>query len=108
MTDFKKYMVFNSSGSHEYDITKELIDEGEKITLYHSNTGSWTDNTKGKKILSIINDGNNIKFDKTIKTIDYSGLFELRLLLNFENKTDSNTLNHETYKIVEDIKLFEL
>lgn len=108
MNDKETYMVLDHEGVHEYDIVKELTDEGEKITLFRSNNPIWTEQAKGEKILSLFNDGNEIKFDRKFKSLDYAELFELRLLLNFEQQTDVNLLNRKKYRIIENKHLFEV
>jgi hypothetical protein len=108
MNDKQTYMVLNHEGVHEYDIVKELTDEGDKITLFRSNNPTWTEQAKGEKILSLVNDGNEIKFDRKFKSLDYSELFELRLLLNFEQQTDVCPINRKKYRIIENKHLFEV
>jgi hypothetical protein len=107
MKDKQTYMVLDHENVHEYDIVKEMTDEGEKITLFRSNNPTWTEQARGEKILSLVNDGNEIKFDRKFKSLDYSELFALRLLLNFEQQIDSNYLNRKKYRIIEDKTLFE-
>lgn len=106
--DKQTYMVLNHEGEHEYDIVKELTDEGEKITAYRSNSKIWYSHVRGEKIMSITNDGNGIKFDKKIKELDYEVLVVLRLLINFEHQTDANPINREKYRIIENKTLIEL
>lgn len=107
MNDKQKYMVFNHKDEHEYNILKEITDDGEKITLFRSNSSTWTDHSKGEKIMSLIDDGNAIKFDRKFKSLEYHELFELRLLLNFQNQTDDNPHNREKYRVIENKTLFE-
>jgi hypothetical protein len=102
------YMVLNHEGEHEYDIVKELTDEGEKITTYRSNSKIWYSHVRGEKIMSITNNGNGIKFDKKIKELDYGDLVVLRLLINFEHQTDANPVNGEKYRLIENKTLIEI
>jgi hypothetical protein len=101
-------MVLNHGGVHEYDIIKESTDEGEKITLLRSNNPTWVDDAKGEKIMSLVNNGDGINFDRKFESLDYAELFELRLLLNFEQQIDSNYLNRKKYRIIENKYLFEV
>ena len=64
--DKQTYMVLNHEGEHEYDIVKELTDEGEKITTYRSNSKIWCSHVRGEKIMSVTNNGNGIKFENKI------------------------------------------
>lgn len=105
----KKYLVLNSNGKHEYDITTQVTDNGELISLSYSINEMWSLNTRGKLILSMCNDGNGIVLSKEfLRKIDYSELVELRILLSFENYIDGNLLNKEKYKIVENTTICEI
>jgi len=108
MKDKQTYMLVDHEGVHEYDIVKEITDEGEKITLFRSNNDVWTDHAKGEKIMSLINNGNEINFDRDLKSLDYAELLELRLLLNFEQQTDDNHHNRKKFSVIENKTLFEL
>ena len=107
MKDKQIYMVLDHEGVHEYNIVKESTDKGEEITLFRSNNPTWTDHARGEKIMSLINDGNEITFDRMFISLDYAEFFELSLLLNFEQQIDNNSLNRKKYRIVEDKTLFE-
>jgi hypothetical protein len=107
MKDKQIYIVLDHKGVHEYDIVKESTDKGEEITLFRSNNPTWTEQSKGEKIMSLVNNGDGITFDRKFKSLDYAELFELRLLLNFEQQIDNNSLNRKKYRIVEDKTLFE-
>ena len=107
MKDKQTYMVLDHEGVHEYDIVKKSTDKGEEITLFRSNNSTWTEQAKGEKIMSLVNNGDGINFDRKFKSLDYTELFELRLLLNFEQQIDNNSLNRKKYRIVEDKTLFE-
>lgn len=107
MKDKQTYMVIDHEDIHEYDIVKELTDDGEKITLFRSNNPVWTSHARGERLLSLVNDGNGIKFDRKFKSLDYAELFELRLLLNFEQQTDDNPHNRKKYRVIENKTLFE-
>lgn len=107
MKDKQTYMVIDHEDIHEYDIVKELTDDGEKITLFRSNNPVWNSHARGERLLSLINNGDEIKFDRKFKSLDYAELFELRLLLNFEQQTDDNPHNRKKYRIIENKTLFE-
>jgi hypothetical protein len=106
--DKQTYMVLNHEGEHEYDIVKELTNEGEKITTYRSNSKIWYSHVRGEKIMSVTNNGNGIKFDKKIKELDYGDLVVLRLLINFEHQTDASPINKEKHRLIENKTLIEI
>jgi hypothetical protein len=100
----KNYFVSNVDGEHEYTITIEDTDDGVLTTLYRSKSTVWSESIRGEFILSMLNTGDGVKLNKKFKKLDYSELFELRLLLNFENKCDTD-LNRDSY-IVNEVNLF--
>lgn len=96
----EKYLIYDSQDTLEYIVIKKITDKGVKTTIYRSESGIWSQHAKGEKLLSIINDGSKIVFNKKIKEIDFSQLLELRLLLNIEHQTDDNKMNREYHKMV--------
>lgn len=105
--DKQSYIVIDPDGLHEYTITKELLDEGLKLSLYSSKGYQWCENVRGICLLTMTDNGNGFTFNKTNKNLDYSEVNELRILLDFENAMDNNTTNREKYRIIEDKTLFE-
>ena len=98
----RKFIVLNKEREYEYDITVEETDNGIKTTLFNSSSAIWSESVKGKEIISMLNDGNDIKFSHKLgKKLDYAELAELRLLLIFENGIDTE-LNQDEYKILEE------
>jgi hypothetical protein len=94
-----KYMVLNNNGEHEYDIIVKETKKGVRITLYSSNNKVWASDARNEKLLSALNTGNEMIFDRKFKRLDYSELFALRLLLKFENKFDTE-LNQDNFTII--------
>ena len=54
--------------------------------------------------------GNGVRFSKNIKSMDYSELFAMRLLMNYERETDTNEYNREKSQIysVDNTNKFEI
>jgi hypothetical protein len=91
MRKFRVYDTFNGGGeTHDYDVTIEDTDKGDKYTLFRSNCGNWSDECKGEEIFSLLDTGNGVIFPKNIfsKDVDYHNLAELFVLLSVINKTD--------------------
>lgn len=91
MRKFRVYDTFNGGGEvHDYDVTIEDTDKGDKYTLYRSNGANLSDECKGEEIFSLLDTGNGIVFPKKIYTKDvyYHNLAELFVLLSVMNKTD--------------------
>ena len=101
-------MVFGASGLHEYNIVSELTTKGTKITLFRSNGEQWLEAARNEMILSLVNNGDGIKFSKKLRKLNFGELTELHILLNFEQSTDPNELNREVYRVVEDKTLVEI
>lgn len=98
----RKFIVLNNESEYEYDIIVEETDNGLLTTLFRSNSSIWSDSVKGNEVISILNNGNGVKFtNKLNKKLDYHELYELRLLLNFENSIDTE-LNKDGYKFLEE------
>lgn len=95
MRKFRVYNTFDHNTEvHDYDVTMEIINKGEKYTLYRSNEGDWSDDCRGEEILSLVDTGNGVIFPKNIytKEVDYACFAELFVLLSVMNKTDSTPL----------------
>lgn len=86
----KKKMIFVDE-EHDYDYKVKTDKFGNvKHTLYHSNGRMWTDEVRGKKILSITDNGNGLKINKKIKkSLLYHEAFELSILLKIISFNDS-------------------
>jgi len=92
MRKFRVYNTFDQKNSqiHDYDVTIETTDKGEKITLYRNNGGDWADDCKGEEIFSLLDTGNGVIFPKNIysKEVIYSNVAKLFVVLSVINKTD--------------------
>jgi hypothetical protein len=104
----KEYLVLDKEGVHEYTIVVEDTDKGEKFSILTSNGEQWSSHARNELQLSFINDGNGIKFDRKLKSLDYSELCCLRLLIKFENIMNGNDLNIDNFRVVEMKTLLEL
>jgi hypothetical protein len=100
-TEKKTFMVLDHNGTHEYDLTTELTDEGEVFSLFLSNGEQWNAEVRGQLELRMTDDGNGVKFDRKLKNIDYSLVLYLRILLNFQHMTERGALDREKYRVVE-------
>jgi hypothetical protein len=88
-------------GQHEYTITESTNKKGHRVlTLFYSEAEFWRVDLRGTELLKMVDTGNNVKFSKLSKKMDYSQLAELRLLLSFSKSTDKNPIEREsTYEI---------
>ncbi len=92
MSQSKTFHVFEQ-GLHEYTIIDKPTTKGRKISLFHSDAEHWTSHTRGTLVMKMTITGNGVRFSKNIKSMDYSELFAMRLLMNYERETDFNEYN---------------
>jgi hypothetical protein len=95
MRKFRVYDTLNGDGeTHDYDVSIEDTDKGQKNTLYRSNGGDWASDCRGEELFSLLDTGNGIIFPKNIfsKDVDYHTLAELFVLLSVINKTDRSPI----------------
>jgi hypothetical protein len=92
----EKYIILNSNKEHEYTITKIVLDSGCKYILSRSDSSVWTEQAKNEELISLINDGNGVILNNSVKKLNYAELIELRLLLSFDRFLDdpSNNLGY--------------
>lgn len=109
MSQTKTFHVFEQ-GLHEYTIIDKPTAKGRKISLFHSDAEQWTSHTRGTLIMSMTITGNGVRFSKNIKSMDYSQLYAMRLLMNYERETDTNGYNKLKAQIysIDDTNKFEL
>ena len=73
----------------EYTLTSEEVKKGTRYVLSYSEAEHWS--YPGEEVLSVIDTGNDYKFEKAIgKTLQSDELAELQLLLTLIRLTDSN------------------
>lgn len=109
MFESKTFHVFEQ-GLHEYTIIDKPTTKGRKISLFYSDAEQWTSHTRGTLAIKMTITGNGVRFSKNVKSMDYSELFCMRLLMNYERETDSNGYNKLKSQIysVDDTNKFEI
>lgn len=71
----------------EYNIKYEVADEGEIYSLFYAHNGQWSNGTAGTLALTMIDDGNHVKFKPCLaKLVDYGDLERFRVLMSFQEK----------------------
>lgn len=101
----KKYALFNHEGNHEYNLVVEETPCGSKLSLSTSNNEIWTSQHRDVLLLEMIDDGDGVKFSKKNKKMDYGELECLRILINFNHKTDKRELNRYEFTVAEHLDL---
>jgi hypothetical protein len=87
---------------HEYDIIEHVNGEGHQITtLYRSNDHIWSEGSRGEKVITIIDTGNEVIFPKKEFTneVGYDKFAELYILISFINKTKMNVYTGDIQQI---------
>ena len=96
----RKFRIFDSENSYEYDVHVSETDQGTKYELFRSQNDIWT--SPGESILSVVDDGNGIKFSKKIgKRLEYDFMVEVRLLLSVIAHIDCESGSQGKYVISE-------
>jgi hypothetical protein len=102
----KKYALLNYEGNNEYNLVVEENTNGSKLSLYTSNNEvCWNSQHRDKLVLEMIDDGNGVKLSKKNKKMDYGELECLRILINFNHKTDKYELNRHEFTVAEHLDL---
>ena len=107
MESVKTYMVINSDGKVEFDLVVIKDDKETCYSLFSSNSNVWSDDKKGKLLLSMINDGNGFSFDRKIKNISYHECEYIRIIINFEQMNSTNEADKAKFKIIESTNQIE-
>ena len=93
------------NGRHEYDIHVENTNLGTKYSLVRSQAGHWSDSAKGKTVVAILDDGDDMTLSKHVtKRLGYDVASELFILMSFINKQSfTNCLFMGTIEKVENV-----
>jgi len=102
----KRYLVLNEKEEHMYNLFVEKTDKSIEHTLVVSNNDIWTEHHKGTEVVKVIDEGDleykiRIDGEKIGGRLDASQIDELRLVLNFIDKTENE--GKYFYKLFEDI-----
>jgi hypothetical protein len=108
MGEIKTYMVINSDGEVEFDLIVIKDDKETCYSLFASNNSMWNSDYKGKRLLSMTNDGNGFSFDKKIKDISFDECEHIRIIINFEQMNSTNEADRVKFKIVESSNVIEV
>jgi hypothetical protein len=87
---------------HEYDIIEHVNGDGHQITtLYKSNDPIWCQSSRGEKVITIIDTGNEMIFPKKefANEVGYDKFAELYILISFINKTKMNVYTGDIQQI---------
>lgn len=97
----QKYLVLNDKEEVEYMLLEAETPEGyPEFSLFRSNGAEWNDESKGTLVTSVINTGDQLKFDHRYgKNIGYDEFLELLIILKFIKHIDDLSTN-DSYKIV--------
>ena len=75
--------------NHDYDVTVEHTDAGTVYTMFYSRNHYWDQSARGKKVMTVIDDGNGLVFNpRANKAMDYAEVAELFAMLSFINSQE--------------------
>ena len=92
----KNYYVIEQLGqSVEYVITEVDTDDGTMYQLYRSLNETWSEDSKGELLVTMINDGNGYKFKykhAEKKRLGYDEIEHLYLLTDYVRRMEGQTM----------------
>lgn len=92
----KNYYVIEQLGqSVEYIITETDTDDGTMYQLYRSLNETWSEDSKGELLVTMINDGNGYKFKykhAEKKRLGYDEIEHLYLLIDYVRRMEGPTM----------------
>jgi hypothetical protein len=95
MENVENFKIMSKTDNHEYDIQVTTVDEGRVYELRYSNSGIWLE--PGKLVLSALDNGNDIEFDRKMKkVVDYGVFAERLILMNFIKYYDKHLMSDLT------------
>ena len=95
MGNVENFKIMSKTDNHEYDIQVTTVDEGRIYDLRYSNSGIWAE--PGKLVLSALDNGNDIEFDRKMKKlVDYGVFAERLILMNFIKYYDKHLMSDLT------------
>ena len=93
----KRFKVVNDENDNvEYyiEVTEDPKTSATVYTLKRSNNPVWSDHVRGETIVTAVDDGNNITFDKKFKSVDDTTFVELHILMRFIHTWDKTIVTH--------------
>ena len=92
----KNYYVIEQLGqSVEYVITEVDTDDGTMYQLYRSLNETWSEDSKGELLVTMINDGNGYKFKykhAEKKRLGYDEIEHQYLLIDYVRRMEGQTM----------------
>lgn len=89
------YIIETLSQSIEYVITEVETDDGTMYQLHRSLNDTWSEDSKGEVLVTMINDGNGYKFKykhAEKKRLGYDEIEHLYLLIDYVRRIEGQTM----------------
>ncbi len=78
--DMKTLLIIDTEADR---VDYRIVENDDTITLYRSNSEHWSPDCQGEELLSVTDDGNGVKWSKSIKKMDYSELNHFMILCKY-------------------------
>lgn len=89
------YVIEQLNQSVEYVITEADTDDGTMYQLHRSLNETWSEDSKGELLVTMINDGNGYKFRYKYaekKRLGYDEIEHLYLLIDYVRRIEGRTM----------------
>lgn len=89
------YVIEQLNQSVEYVITEADTDDGTMYQLHRSLNETWSEDSKGELLVTMINDGNGYKFKykhAEKKRLGYDEIEQLYLLIDYVRRIEGRTM----------------
>jgi hypothetical protein len=90
----KKYVIMIDD-QYEYDLYVDEKGNDKTYSLHYSQSDFWGQ-SRSKLALRMTDNGNGIKFNRSLRVMDYCDMGHVRLLLNFAKANTKNKAELES------------
>jgi hypothetical protein len=79
------FYIFDEKGNKEYKVVAIEKEKHDEYRLYTTNSDIWCEHYRNKLLMKLVDDGNGMKFNKPIQSLDYAQSEYVRILLSVNN-----------------------
>jgi hypothetical protein len=97
------FYIFDEKGNKEYKIVFLEKENHDEYRLYTTNSEIWCEHARNKLQLKLIDDGNGMKFDRPLQTLQYHEAEYLRILLSINNSMQKRPV--EPFLVLNEVEM---